>query len=110
MNISHEWLSRFVPHGRSAEAIRDLLTAHVATVEGLERLRADLVPFVVGRVVASERIPETKLSFNQVDDGSGTLLDVVCGAPNVTVGARYPFARTGTTMPGGLVKIGRAHV
>ena len=103
MNISHEWLSRFVPHGRSAEAIRDLLTAHVATVEGLERLRADLVPFVVGRVVASERIPETKLSFNQVDDGSGTLLDVVCGAPNVTVGARYPFARTGTTMPGGLV-------
>ena len=103
MNISHEWLSRFVPHGRSAEAIRDLLTAHVATVEGLERLRADLVPFVVGRVVASERIPETKLSFNQVDDGSGTLLDVVCGAPNVTVGALYPFARTGTTMPGGLV-------
>ncbi|MDQ8144971.1 MAG: phenylalanine--tRNA ligase subunit beta [Gemmatimonadota bacterium] len=103
MNISHEWLARFVPHGRSPEAIRDLLTAHVATVEGLERLRADLVPFVVGRVVASERIPETKLSFNQVDDGSGTLLDVVCGAPNVTVGASYPFARTGTTMPGGLV-------
>ena len=103
MNISHEWLSRFVPHGRSPEAIRDLLTAHVATVEGLERLRADLVPFVVGKVVASERIPETKLSFNQVDDGSGTLLDVVCGAPNVTVGASYPFARSGTTMPGGLV-------
>ena len=71
MNISHEWLSRFVPHGRSPEAIRDLLTAHVATVEGLERLRADLVPFVVGKVVASERIPETKLSFNRVDDGSG---------------------------------------
>ncbi|MBM3885813.1 MAG: phenylalanine--tRNA ligase subunit beta [Gemmatimonadetes bacterium] len=103
MNISHEWLSRFVPHGRSAEAIRDLLTAHVATVEGLERLRVDLVPFVVGRVVASERIPETKLSFNQVDDGSGTLLEVVCGAPNVTVGASYPFARSGTTMPGGLL-------
>jgi len=103
MNVSHAWLARFVPHGRSPEAIRDLLTAHVATVEGLESLRPDLVPFVVGQVVESERIPETKLSYNKVDDGSGTLLEVVCGAPNVTVGAKYPFARTGTTMPGGLV-------
>ena len=103
MNVSHAWLSRFVPHGRSPEAVRDLLTAHVATVEGLDHLRADLSAFVVAQVVASERIPDTKLSFNQVDDGSGTLLEVVCGAPNVTVGAKYPFARTGTTMPGGLL-------
>lgn len=103
MNISHDWLRRFVPHGRTAEQVRDLLTAHVATVEGFEPLRADLAPFVVGRVVESERIPDTKLSFNKVDDGSGTLLEVVCGAPNVAVGAKYPFARTGTTMPAGLV-------
>ncbi|MBX7119459.1 MAG: phenylalanine--tRNA ligase subunit beta [Gemmatimonadaceae bacterium] len=99
MKISHEWLARFVPHGRDAAAIRDLITAHVATVEGFEHLRADLAPFVVGRVVESERIPETKLSFNKVDDGSGTLLEVVCGAPNVTVGAKYPFARSGTRVP-----------
>jgi phenylalanyl-tRNA synthetase beta chain len=102
MNISHDWLSRFVPHGLAAEQVRDLLTAHVATVEGFARLRADLEPFVVARVVESERVPDTKLSFNKVDDGSGQLLEVVCGAPNVTVGARYPFARTGTVMPGGL--------
>jgi len=99
MKISHEWLARLVPHGREATAIRDLITAHVATVEGFERLRADLAPFVVGRVVESERIPDTKLSFNKVDDGSGTLLDVVCGAPNVAVGAKYPFARSGTMVP-----------
>ncbi len=99
MNISHEWLQRFVPHGRTAAQVRDLVTAHVATVEGFERLRADLAPFVVGRVLESERIPETKLSFNKVDDGSGTPLEVVCGAPVVKVGARYPFARAGTTVP-----------
>ncbi len=103
MNISHEWLGRFVPHGRTPAEVRDLLTAHVATVEGFEPRRADLAPFVVGRVLESERIPETKLSFNKVDDGSGTPLEVVCGAPNVQVGAKYPFARTGTVMPGGLV-------
>ena len=36
-----------------------------------------------------------------MDDGSGTLLEVVCGAPNVTAGAMYPFARSGTLMPAG---------
>ncbi|MDQ8155504.1 MAG: phenylalanine--tRNA ligase subunit beta [Gemmatimonadota bacterium] len=101
MNISHEWLKAFVPHTLSAEQVRDLLTAHVATVEGFERLRADLASFVVARVVETEKIPDTKLSFNKVDDGSGTLLEVVCGAPNVTQGAVYPFARSGTMMPAG---------
>ncbi|HVH38836.1 MAG TPA: phenylalanine--tRNA ligase subunit beta [Gemmatimonadaceae bacterium] len=102
MNISHDWLVRFVPHGRSAAQVAELLTAHTATVEGVERLRADLATFVIARVVESEKVPDTKLSFNKVDDGSGTLLEVVCGAPNVTVGTLYPFARTGTVMPGGL--------
>ena len=103
MNISHEWLKAFVPHALTAEQLRDLLTAHVATVEGFERTRAELSAFVVAQVIESEKIPDTRLSFNKVDDGSGTLLEVVCGAPNVTVGAKYPFARTGTTMPGGLL-------
>ena len=103
MNVSHEWLKAFVPHDRSAEAVRDLLTAHVATVEGFARTRAELAPFVVARVVETQKIPDTKLSFNTVDDGSGELLDVVCGAPNVVAGTKYPFARTGTTMPAGIV-------
>jgi phenylalanyl-tRNA synthetase beta chain len=103
MNVSHEWLKAFVPHGLPPERVRDLITAHAATVEGMERLRADLEPFVVGQVIESQRIPDTKLSFNKVDDGTGEFLEVVCGAPNVTVGAKYPFARTGTHMPGGLV-------
>ena len=34
--------------------------------------------------------------------GTGELLDVVCGAPNVTAGKLYPFAPVGTAMPGGL--------
>ncbi|MCW5825352.1 MAG: phenylalanine--tRNA ligase subunit beta [Gemmatimonadaceae bacterium] len=102
MNLSHQWLARFVPHGKTAEQVRDLLTAHVATVEGFERLRADLAPIVVAQVVASEKVPDTKLSFNKVDDGSGELLEVICGANNVVVGNKYPFARSGTTIPTGL--------
>ncbi len=110
MIVSHEWLRAFVPHDLAPQAVGELLSAHVATLEGVEALRGDLAPFVVAQIVSSERIPETKLSFNRVDDGSGELLDVVCGAPNVEVGAKYPFARTGTTMPGGTMTIERRKI
>ena len=102
MKISHEWLRAFVPHSLTPQAVGELLSDHAVTLDGVAPLRTDLVPFVVARVIESEKIPETKLSFNKVDDGSGTLLEVVCGAPNVTAGALYPFARTGTVMPAGL--------
>jgi phenylalanyl-tRNA synthetase beta chain len=102
MKISHEWLRAFVPHTLTPAEVGDLLSRHTATLDGLAPLRADLVPFVVARVIETEKIPDTKLSFNKVDDGSGTLLEVVCGAPNVVAGTLYPFARTGTVMPAGI--------
>ena len=110
MIVSYDWLRAFVPHALAPDELGALLGAHVATFEGMERLRADLEPFVVARVLESERIPDTKLSLNQVDDGSGTLHSVVCGAPNVRAGARYPFARVGTTMPGGQLTIQRRKI
>ena len=103
MNISYNWLRQFVPVDLTPHQLRDLVTARVATVDAVEALRADLAPFVVARVVESARHPDSeKLSVNKVDAGTGELLDVVCGAPNVRAGALYPFAKTGTVMPGGL--------
>src|SRR5512145_464159 len=103
MLISHDWLRALVPHGRSAEEVRDLLSAHVATVDRMERLREDLKDVVIGRVMQAGRHPNADtLWVTKVDDGSGQLLDVVCGAPVVTVGTLYPFARAGITLPGGI--------
>ena len=103
MNVSHEWLRALVPHSLSPAQIRDLLTERVATVEELVALRADLEPIVVARVVEASRHPDSDhLWVTKVDAGGGELVDVVCGAPNVKAGALYPFAPSGTTMPGGL--------
>ncbi|MGQ0539244.1 MAG: phenylalanine--tRNA ligase subunit beta [Gemmatimonadaceae bacterium] len=102
MLYSHEWLKAFVAHEHNAEATRELITAHVATVDRVVRLGDELRDIVVARVVEAARHPNAdRLWITRVDDGSGTLLDVVCGAPNVEVGALYPFARTGTTLPTG---------
>lgn len=103
MIVSHDWLKQFVPHTLSATEVGELLSRHCVTLDGLERLGAELAPFVIAHVVEAGRHPDSDhLWVTKVDDGSGTLLDVVCGAPNVVAGNKYPFARTGTVMPGGL--------
>ncbi len=103
MIVSHAWLRSFVPHDKSASEIGELLNDHAVTLDGLESLRSDIASIVVGLVVERAPHPDSDhLSITKVDDGSGTLLDVVCGAPNVTAGVKYPFARSGTTMPDGL--------
>ncbi|MES2179236.1 MAG: phenylalanine--tRNA ligase subunit beta [Gemmatimonadota bacterium] len=103
MNTSVAWLNAFLDSPKTAVELRDLLTAHTATVEELIALRADLASIVVAKVITEAPHPDSDhLHITKVDDGSGELLDVVCGAPNVTAGKFYPFARTGTTLPGGL--------
>lgn len=103
MIVSHEWLKQFVPHAHTAPEIGEALSRHCVTLDNIETLGAHLAPFVVAQVVEAGRHPNSdRLWVTKVDDGSGTLLDVVCGAPNVVAGHKYPFARTGTVMPGGL--------
>jgi phenylalanyl-tRNA synthetase beta chain len=103
MNVSYDWLRAFVPFDQSAVELRALVTAHVAAVDELVAMREDLAPFVVARVVEEAPHPDSDhLHVTKVDAGTGTLLDVVCGAPNVRAGKMYPFAPTGTVMPSGL--------
>ena len=103
MNISYDWLRSLVPVDFSAAELRDIITARCATVDELIELRSDLAGVVVGRVVEAGRHPNSDhLWVTKVDAGGTELLDVVCGAPNVTQGKLYPFAPAGTTLPGGL--------
>jgi len=103
MNVSYEWLRAFVPIDQTARELRELITAHIATVDELVALREDLADIVIARVVEEAPHPDSDhLHVTKVDAGTGTLLDVVCGAPNVTAGKMYPFAKSGVTLPGGL--------
>lgn len=103
MNVSYQWLREFCAADLTPHEIRDLLTARCATVEEVHALRSDLAGIVVGRVVHAERHPNSdRLWVTKVDDGGAALLDVVCGAPVVTPGTLYPFARVGVTLPGGV--------
>src|SRR3954471_16663757 len=103
MNASYDWLKTFVSFDLSPTQLRDLLTARCATVDDVVQLRADLNDVVIARVVEAGPHPNSDhLWLTKVDAGAGTLLDVVCGAANVTANTLYPFAPVGAALPGGL--------
>ena len=104
MNISYNWLKDFVDVDLPPARLAELITSRAATVDAVEALRDDLRQFVVARVVECAPHPDSDhLSVTKVDAGTGELLDVVCGAPNVRAGKLYPFAKTGTKMPAGFM-------
>jgi phenylalanyl-tRNA synthetase beta chain len=72
-------------------------------VDGIELEGASISDVVIAEVVGVEKHPDAdRLSVCKVSDGSGEILDVVCGAPNVVKGMRSPLARPGVKLPNGL--------
>lgn len=103
MNVSLNWL-RSLARGLDeppAELARRLSLQAVA-VDLVEPLGEELSGVIVGRVVSVDEHPDAdRLVLCRVDAGTGEELDVVCGAPNVVEGARYPYVPPGATLPGG---------
>ncbi len=103
MNISRRWIEAFLNRKLDAREMADRLVMLGAGVDAIEPLHPGLEQVVVGLVEKAEPHPNAdRLRVCLVNDGSGTSMHVVCGAPNVTAGKKYPFARVGTTLPGGI--------
>jgi len=81
--------------------------SHMLTMSGLEVEEVEAVapPFsnvVVGEVLEVAKHPNAdRLNVCQVDVKTGTILNIVCGAPNVRVGMKVPCAMAGAVLPPG---------
>jgi phenylalanyl-tRNA synthetase beta chain len=103
MIVSRKWLEAFLRQPLDSHDLTERLAMLGAPVDAVEQSHAAMADLVVGLVEAVEPHPDAdKLSVCSVNDGGDELLQVICGAPNVTAGKRYPLARVGTTLPGGL--------
>ncbi len=101
MRISLKWLRRYVDFRVSPEALANRLTMQGLEVESIERLGETYKSFVVGEVLNVRKHPHAdKLTVCRVDVGK-SVLDIVCGAPNVAVGQRVPVALVGAVIPRG---------
>ncbi len=103
MKFSVNWLREFVELPSSVDELADLLTMAGVEIEGVEKGGANFDNVVVAQIKASEQHPNAdRLSVCQVDDGSGQLRQIVCGAKNYKAGDKVPLALPGAVLVGGL--------
>jgi len=114
MNISYNWLKRYIDLQDDAETVAKILTSvglEVGTVETVETIRGGLKGLVVGEVLTciphpnSDHMHITTVNVGSVDAQCSTLdengnhiLQVVCGAPNVAAGQKVIVATIGTVL------------
>jgi phenylalanyl-tRNA synthetase beta chain len=109
MKISLNWLRELVDLPPSVPALVDLLTLAGVEVEGVETHGVAIDKVVVAQIRESVPHPNAdRLSVCQVDDGSGTTRQIVCGAKNYKVGDKVPLALPGAVLgPDFKIKIGK---
>ena len=101
MKFSEQWLREWVSPQLETQAIADQITMAGLEVDAVEPVSASFSAVVVAEVLTKDKHPDAdKLNVCTVDDGSGAPVQVVCGAPNVGVGQKVPFARVGGVLPG----------
>lgn len=100
MKISNNWLKDYIKTDLKSEKIGEFLTDIGLEVEGIdqfESIRGSLEGIVVGKVLTCEKHPNAdKLKVTTVDMGNGKILNIVCGASNVSAGQVVPVAVIGT--------------
>ena len=102
MKISYNWLKQFIKTDWTSEQTATLLTDLGLEVEGVEKfqsVKGGLEGIVVGHVLTCVQHPNAdRLKVTTVDIGTGTPIQIVCGAANVAAGQKVPVATIGTTL------------
>ena len=102
MKFSVNWLREFIDLPQNPEEIAELLTRAGVETKKIERRGANIEKVIVSQIIASARHPNAdRLSVCEVDDGTGTKRQIVCGATNYKVGDKVPLALPGAKLPNG---------
>jgi phenylalanyl-tRNA synthetase beta chain len=102
MKFSVNWLREFVDLPKNPEEIAKLLTRAGIETENIETRGTKIDQVIVSQITASSRHPNAdRLTVCEVDDGSGTKRQIVCGATNYKVGDKVPLALPGVKLPNG---------
>jgi phenylalanyl-tRNA synthetase beta chain len=101
MKFSEQWLREWVSPQLNTQAVADQITMAGLEVDAVEPVAAAFNGVVVAEVLTKEPHPDAdKLNVCTVNDGSAEPVQVVCGAPNVAIGQKVPFAQVGGVLPG----------
>src|SRR5699024_7887332 len=100
MKISEQWLRQWVNPNNSSEQLAEQLTMAGLEIDDRFAVARAFSGVVVGEVISVKQHPDAdKLRVTQVNIGASEPLQIVCGAPNVTVGMKAPVATVGAVLP-----------
>ena len=103
MNISYNWLKRYIALNDSAEEVAKVLTSiglEVGKVEKVQTIKGGLEGLVVGEVITCVDHPNSDhlhITTTRVAPDAEPL-QIVCGAPNVAAGQKVIVATVGTVL------------
>ena len=103
MNISYNWLKRYIALNDSAEQVAQILTSiglEVGKVEKVQTIKGGLEGLVVGEVITCVDHPNSDhlhITTTRVAPDAEPL-QIVCGAPNVAAGQKVIVATVGTVL------------
>ena len=101
MNISNNWLRKYLKTDLSTSELSEVLTdigLEVESVEKVESVKGGLLGLVVGEVIEKEKHPDAdRLNITKVNVGT-EVLQIVCGAANVAQGQKVIVALEGTQL------------
>ena len=102
MNVSYNWLKRYINTDLEAERIAEILTElglEVEEFEKIETIKGGLKGVVVGEVLTCEDHPDSDhLHITTVDVGAEAPLQIVCGAANCRKGLKVMCATVGAVL------------
>src|SRR5437763_14002749 len=102
MKFSINWLREIIDLPKDPEEIAELLTRAGIETENIETRGANVEKVFVSQITASSRHPNAdRLTVCEVDDGTGTKRQIVCGATNYNVGDKVLLALPGAKLPNG---------
>jgi phenylalanyl-tRNA synthetase beta chain len=109
MKISLNWLRQYIDINAPVRELEKGLIDLGIEVEAIEDQAGKLDKFVIGKVIERKKHPNAdKLSVCSVDAGTGEILNIVCGAPNVDSGQTVCVALVGAIVPNGEFEIKKA--
>ncbi len=98
MKVSLKWLRDYVKITSSPEELAEKLTMAGLETGGIETIGDGWENISIGEVIGLEKHPHAdRLQLATVRIGQEQYT-VVCGAPNISVGIRVPFARLGAKL------------
>jgi phenylalanyl-tRNA synthetase beta chain len=109
MIVSVNWLKKFVDIDLPIDDLATLIGARLVEIESVESLAEKYKDVIVVRVVECAPVPDSDhLNLTKIDDGGRVqnverdengLVQVVCGAPNVTAGMLAAWLPPESTVP-----------